>query len=343
MYLLKYDTHHIRAFVSNQDFIEFSHYVDDLLPLADILFTSSSSLKISSQRLKNSKILLNILQKPPSTLILHYDQTKLQIKFISSERYIEKTISEDRVLHWRNVFQKDVTNFSLNASFNLPHQGPKNILLFLEELGIVIESHLELWEVFYPEDFFFVPFEFENRLLIRHKVPYTDILYRGQECLPIKKVSIMFDPELVLSKEESSYTLKLLEKRSFKLDRENSNILLVSAHGTIHQGLGLLENETLEELIKEQDPEVIVFNSCVLAQETKGILEHFLSKGSKVIASPFYTLCEKTIFSPLLRFLSHTSNDKVWKSFAILKIFYPNIYRYFRYLEPYENNSISQK
>ncbi|MGL5956331.1 MAG: hypothetical protein ACRC0X_06990, partial [Brevinema sp.] len=55
-------------------------------------------------------------------------------------------------------------------------------------------------------------------------------------------------------------------------------------------------------------------------------------KGSIVIASPFYTLCEKTIFGPLLRFLNNSSH--IWTAFCLLKIFYPKIYKYFRIYFP---------
>jgi hypothetical protein len=153
----------------------------------------------------------------------------------------------------------------------------------------------------------------------------------------IHRAAIMYDPDLDLSKEESLYTLKLLEKRAYILDQHNPDLVLVSAHGMIDQDKSYLVNKVLESLVLEKSPKVIIFNSCLLAQCPQGIIQNFLDKGCVVIASPFYTLCNKTIFGPLLRFLNDSSGDSVWKALMILKIFYPRIYRYFRIYIPYND------
>ena len=332
--LLKYDTQHIRVFSHDEQFIKLSHYEDEFLMIADCLFAQSATLKVSDKQIQECHNLVNGLKNDPYRMVIKYDKAHLNFSVSYLEKHYEYSFTEEQIFCWQELFTESTKSFATADNFNLPHHGKKTMILFFEELQIPIPSSLTVLEVYYPNQFFYVPFEFLYGIfMVKDYMPSSV----DTEISKIHRVAIMYDPDLKLSKEESLYMLKLLEKRSYILDQHNPDLVLVSAHGMVDQDKSYLVNDVLESLILEKSPKVIVFNSCLLAQCPQGIIQTFLDKGCVVIASPFYTLCHKTIFGPLLRFLNDTSGDSVWKSLMMLKIFYPRIYRYFRIYIPHKN------
>ena len=332
--LLKYDTQHIRVFSHDEQFIKLSHYEDEFLMIADCLFAQSATLKVSDKQMQECHDLVNALKKQQYRMVINYDNTHLSFSVSYLENHYEYSFTEEQIICWQELFIESTKSFATADNFNLPHHGKKTMILFFEELQIPIPSSLTVLEVYYTNQFFCIPFEFlYGVFMVKQYIPSSI----DTELSKIHRVAIMYDPDLELSKEESLNTLKLLEKRAYILDQHNPDLVLVSAHGMIDQDKSYLVNDVLESLVLEKSPKVIIFNSCLLAQCPQGIIQNFLDKGCVVIASPFYTLCNKTIFGPLLRFLNDSSGDSVWKALMMLKIFYPRIYRYFRIYIPYND------
>lgn len=332
--LLKYDTQHIRVFSHDDQFMKLSHYEDDFLMIADCLFAQSATLKVSDKQIQQCHDLVNALQIPHYRIVINYDNTHLNFSVSYLENHYEYSFTEEQIICWKELFAESTRSFATADNFDLPHHGKKIMILFFKELQISIPSSLTVLEVYYPNQFFFIPFEFLYSIFMVKQYINSSINVQSSE---IDRVAIMYDPDLELSKEESLYTLKLLEKRSYRLDQQDPDLILVSAHGMIDQSKSFLVNDVLESLVEERLPKVIVFNSCLLAQCPQGVIQTFLDKGCVVIASPFYTLCNKTIFGPLLRFLNNSSGDGVWKTLILLKVFYPRIYIYFRIYIPYKD------
>ena len=332
--LLKYDTQHIRVFSHDEQFMKLSHYEDDLLMIADFLFAQSAALKVSDKQIQQCHNLVKGLQNPAYRMVINYDKARLSFSVSYLENHYEYSFTEEQIICWQELFSESTKSFTIADNFDLPHHGKKIMILFFKELKIPIPSSLTVLEVCYSNQFFFIPFEFLYSVFMVKQYINSFIDTQSSE---IHRAAIMYDPDLKLSKEESLYTLKLLEKRSYRFDQQNPDLVLVSAHGMIDQEKSFLVNEVLESLVLEKSPKVIIFNSCLLAQCPQGIIQSFLDKGCVVIASPFYTLCHKTIFGPLLRFLNNSSGDSVWKALIMLKVFYPRIYRYFRVYIPYNN------
>ncbi len=332
--LLKYDTQHIRVFSHDDQFMKLSHYEDSFLEIADCLFAQSATLKVSDKQIHQCHDLVNGLKNDPYRMVIKYDKAHLNFSVFYLKNHYEYSCTEEQILCWQELFTESTRSFTTADNFDLPHHGKKTMILFFEELQIPIPSSLTILEVYYPNQFFFIPFEFLYSIfMVKHYIQSSN----DTQFSRIHKVAIMYDPDLELSKEESLYTLKLLEKRSYSLDQHDPDLVLVSAHGMIDQHKSFLVNDVLESLVLEKSPKVIIFNSCLLAQFPQGIIQNFLDQSCVVIASPFYILCHKTIFGPLLRFLNNTSGDSVWKSLLMLKVFYPRIYRYFRVYIPYKD------
>ncbi|MGL5956368.1 MAG: hypothetical protein ACRC0X_07185, partial [Brevinema sp.] len=319
MYLLRYDNRHIRVFQNHKNFIKFSHFQDELIPITDSLFAQSSSIKISSSQIQRCFALLETTD--PYLITIYYQQEELLFDIHTPNFSVKQSLSKIQQQYWSHLFFQQTKNFAQFDYLGIAHQGQFIMERFFEELQIPIPKTLTILEISYPEDFYFIPFEF----LYNYFFVKIFITAKQETLSPkmIQTVSIMFDPDLELAYEESFSILKLLEKRAFRLDHKTADLLLVSAHGAINHTLSYLENQTLESLITEFSPHLVIFNSCELAYQPSGIIQHFLDKGSIVIASPFYTLCEKTIFGPLLRFLNNSSH--IWTAFCLLKIFYPKI------------------
>ncbi len=321
MLLLRYDTQHIRAFQKDSSSIKFSHFQDDLLPLAPTLFAKSTSIKITSKQIDHC---LSFLQREIYKINISYQNGELTI----TTPHKQKTLSVAHTNYWGNLFIEQTKNFSISNYFNVNHQGQFIMEEFLKEFDISLSP--KTLHIHYTDEFFFIPFEFV------YKYFYVKIFLpspNNPTPSPIKDVSILHDPNLELALDESLYTVQLLEKRNLHLTKNNTpDLALISAHGIIDNNHSLLENPTTQSLTTYLSPKIIVFNSCILAQQPQGIIQHFLDQGTIVIASPFYTLCEKTIFSPLLRFITDTKS--IWIAFCMLRIFYPNIYQYFRIYFP---------
>ncbi|MGL4676984.1 MAG: hypothetical protein ACRCWI_04890 [Brevinema sp.] len=328
MNLLRYDTRHIRVFQENLSFIKFSHFQDELLPIADSLFAQSSSIKITPKQIQNCFPLLELNQ---AYLITIYHKNNDLLFDIQTPNFSHQySLSKADQQYWSHLFSEQIEIFSRSDYLGIVHQGQSIMESFFEQLGIPLPSIPTILEISYRENFYFIPFEF----LYPYFFVKVFIVSKTGLLLPkmIHSTSIMFDPNLELAYEESLYILKLLEKRSLQLNNKKAELLLVSAHGATSEGRSYLENQTLESLIIELSPHIVIFNSCVLARQPQGIIQHFIDKGTIVIASPFYTLCKKTIFAPILRFITNSGNT--WTAFCLLKIFYPKIYKYFRIYFP---------
>ena len=332
--LLKYDTQHIRVFSHDEQFMKLSHYEDSFLMIADCLFAQSSTRKVSDKQIQQCHDLVNGLKNPHYRMIINYDKAHLSFSVSYLENHYEYFFTEEQIICWQELFTESTKSFTIADNFNLPHHGKKTMILFFKELQIPIPPSLTVLEVFYSNQFFYIPFEFLYSVFMVKQYIHSSIEAQSSN---IQRAAIMYDPDLKLSKEESLHMLKLLEKRAYRLDQHDPDLVLVSAHGMIDQNKSYLVNDVLESLVEEKLPKIIIFNSCLLAQCPQGIIQSFLDKGCVVIASPFYTLCNKTIFGPLLRFLNNTSGDSVWKALMMLKVFSPRIYRYFRVYIPYKD------
>ncbi len=321
MLLLRYDTKHIRAFKKDISSIKFSHFQDDLLPLAPTLFAKSSSIKITPKQID---CCVSFLQREIYKINISYQNHSLTV----TTPHKQTTLSPAHTNYWRNLFTTQTQDFSIYNYFNVRHQGQFIMEEFLKEFDISLSP--KILHVHYIDEFFFIPFEFVYKhFYVKIFLPSTN----NPTPSPIKNVTILYDPNLELSLDESVYTTQLLEKRNLLLIKNNTpDLALISAHGTINNHTSKLENPEIHSLTTYLTPKIIVFNSCILAQQPHGIIQHFLNQGTIVITSPFYTLCEKTIFSPLLRFITDTKS--IWTTFCMLRIFYPNIYQYFRIYFP---------
>lgn len=334
MNLLKYDTRHIRAFQYQKPFIQFSHLQDNLLPLANILFASSASLKINNSQLQQCIHLISLLEKPSYTITITYKNNILEI-FYQTPCGFNSThsFSSENLELWHKEFTNAIKEFSLAQLYNTKYSGKTIMEQFFKELSIELPSSMQILTVNYTNEFFFIPFEF----LYRYYYITINLPSEGsnsKEIELIKNIAIMYDPDLELAQEESLYMFKLLEKRGFVFNNQQPDVALISAHGQIVNHKSMLQNTTLQELTHEINPQLIIFNTCLIGQQNSGIIQEFINKKTITIASPFFTLCSKTIFSPLLRFLTNTSTQSITIAFWILKIFYPNIYQYFRIYIP---------
>lgn len=327
LYLARYDTQHIRIFYNHQNSLKFSHNEDSLLSLAPYLFAQSAQCKIHSSHLNKLNHLNKALQVPPIKLTITSRENYLTIS-LDNQTY---HLSSKRIDYWSSMFQEQTLLFTTAEQFQLPHRGKELLQEFFAEIGLTTPLGLSVLEVYYPEDFFFIPFEF-----CYHQYLVKIFLSSSNNPQPNTSLSssVVFDPLLPLAKEESIHVLSLLDKRSFRKDNQNPALLLVSAHGLIDNDCSALQNKTLEEIVRDKSPNVLIFNSCLLAQKPHGIIDHFIQQGSIVIASPFYTLNNKTIFAPLLRFIYSLDPHDLWMSFIMLKVFYPHIASYFRYYIP---------
>ncbi len=322
MLLLTYDTQHIRVLEKNSSSFEFSHFQDELLPLAPTLFDNSTSIKIAQKQIDHC---ISFLQREIYKINISYKNGELTI----TTPHKQKTLSPAHTNYWSNLFIEQTKNFSVSNYFELTHQGQFIMEEFLKEFDISLSP--KILHIHYIDEFFFIPFEFVYKYFyVKIFLPSTN----NPTPSPIKDVSILYDPNLELAQDESLYTIYLLlEKRNLHLTKNNTpDLALISAHGTIDNNISKLENPETQSQTTYLSPKIIVFNSCLLAQQPQGIIQHFLDQGTIVIASPFYTLCEKTIFSPLLRFITDTKS--IWTAFCMLRIFYPNIYQYFRIYFP---------
>ncbi len=338
--LLKYDTQHVRVFNRDNQFMKFSHYEDRLLVIADSLFAQSSTLKVSDKNIQQCHDLIDSLENNHYYMVINYDNTHLSFTISYEKNHYEYVLTQKQLIYWQELFQESTKSFTMADNFDLPHHGKKIMILFFKELQIPIPTSLTVLKIYYSNQFFFIPFEFIYSIFIVKHYIISAVKIQSSR---IHSASIMYDPELELSKDESLHTLKLLEKRSYILDYKTPDLILVSAHGGVDQYKSYLLNDVLESLLEQNSSKIIIFNSCLLAQCTQGLIQNFLDKGCVVIASPFYTLCQKTIFGPLLRFLNNSSGDSVWMSLILLKIFYPRIYRYFRIYIPYKKHCKSKK
>ncbi len=329
MLLLSYDTRHIRVMDRNTP-VEFSHFQDDLLPLAPTLFAKSASIKITQKQIDHC---LSFLQREIYKISISYKNNELTI----TTPHKQKTLSSAHTKYWENLFIEQTKSFSISNYFGITHQGTFIMEEFLKEFDIPLSP--KILHIHYIDEFFFIPFEFV------YKYFYVKIFLPSQNNptpSPIQNISILHDPNLELSIDESLKSFKvLLEKRFFRLVKNNTpDLALISAHGIIDNNISRLENTETQSQTTYLSPKVIVFNSCILAQQPHGVIQHFLDQGTIVIASPFYTLCEKTIFLPLLRFVTDTKS--IWIAFCMLRVFYPNIYQYFRIYFPQGLRPVSQ-
>lgn len=325
-FLLKYDTQHVRVFRYKNGFIEFLYFQDELLLLSDLLFSHSSSLIISREQLKKLFEYLNI-SSVHNLFLYHADSGELVVQHLNPEKESIYTLEKSRVKYWSDIFRRETEKFSTFQNFSLPYFGRNYLENFLKEVGLVIPENITILKIFYYGKFFFIPFELiYDCFLIEHIVP-GDVC-KGRKL--IKKVGMFLDPDLEVSKREFLDMRALIEKRGFLFSNKNPDLLLISAHG-MRGECSKLKNEALEAKVRELCPEIIVFNSCALGQEFEGLIAFCMSKGIKVIASPFDVLSNKTILGPILKFIKFSDKEHVWHTFLMLRIFYPTIYSYFRY------------
>ncbi|MGL4561403.1 MAG: hypothetical protein ACRCV0_03835 [Brevinema sp.] len=301
--------------------------------LAPYLFSYSAHLPFSQQKLEKYRALVNALQqKSQYTLTIYYDDD-LIFTFQNQEQKITSSMSSQRAFYWSDQFHQATKMASIYDSLNVNDQREELLLRFLEEMGISFPQEFFILNVIYQGRYFYVPFEFlSGKVLPKHIFCCLDTITQqsihSQERL---KFAMMFDPDLATSYPESLKVLKLLEIKDFSFDQQYPDIILVSAHGAIDEKSNFLENKSLEEIIKNISlPKIIIFNCCLLAQKHEGIIKYFTDQGTDVIASPFYTLADKTIFPALLRFF--IPNGNMFEIFAVAGIFYPRLFRYFRYI-----------
>lgn len=332
MFLLKYDIRHIRAFIFKNNKLIFSHFEDSLLPLSKYLFSTSSTIQISKNILNKCHCFRFALSYSPYKLILSFNHS-LCIIFESDDQQIYFEMSADRAMYWKTIFEEDMENAPIYDSLNLLHPGKEHLIEFFHECGINIQKYLRIIDVYYEGDFFCLPLEFLSEHIIPRHFIKSENQNPKKSSSKIEKFSMIYDPDLERAHEESLKIINLLKLKQLELDMYHPDILMVSAHGLIDATKSFLPNETLEDLIDQIYPQIVIFNSCLLAQKSLGVIQKFLDKGSDVIASPFYTSIDKTIFGPLLRFL-HVEGDMFY-IFAIASLFYPRISKYFRYITRY--------
>ncbi len=324
MKLLRYDTHRIRTFVREGDFIKFEGFSDFLKPIADLMFANSNSLYITKKQMKDCRELASVKGRDELEISFNKD---LNIVFKSGGNAVFRTMDEDKAAEWQNRFQGLCGAFSMANYLNKSHKGREVLEEFLSELDIKPSG--KILKIKYMDKFYFAPFEFLD-LYFYIEMP---ALKNAESTKELKQISIYYDPELHTAESESMHFVELIKLRNYKLNTKNPELLLVSTHSRIENGISRLDNEELEKRIKLLKPKLVIFNSCVIAQNPEGIVQYFLDMGCTVLASPFYTLCSKTIFSPIFRFL----DGDILTTFFLVKIFYPKIYKYFRIYIPYKN------
>jgi len=320
-FLLKYDNNHIRAYYKDKDFIQFSHFEDRLLPLVKVLFVTSASICLTTRQIDLCYYLID-KNTADYQLILDYQQS-LHISLSSSNLQYDYEMDQIRCQYWQDIFNNDADNFSLYNVLGLQSQGKSNLYKFLKEIKFPIPKYPCKMKILYKNRYFFIPIEFSSLFFVVHVIE-DEYNYKNTD---LKNVSIMYDPDLQFAYEDSLNILKIIEKCNLSLNMSNPDILLISAHGIIDKE-SHLENKELELLIESQTPKITIFNSCLLGRKYKGIISDFIQKESMIIASPYYILANKTIFPPMLRFLYDL--DCIYYTFQIMKIFYPNIGKYFR-------------
>ncbi len=326
MKLLRYDTRNVRSFKSDGDFIKPDGFFNNLLPLARELFANSSSLNILPKQMSQCSELAEYLSAAHSNIIISWNE-HLEMVFAFEGVYASRRLDRKSAEKWHDIFMELCGAFSLYNSLGKDYDCKSKVEEFFSELEISIPKGI--LRVRYTDNFYFIPFEFLDMYV------YIE-MKAGQNALctkNLKQVSIHYDPDLHTAESESRHTVELLKLRNFRLNYKDPELLLVSTHSSVANGKSYLINEELEKRVRLVSPKLAVFNSCIIAHQPAGLIQHFLDKGSLVIASPFFTLCSKTIFSPLLRFLE----KDVLTAFFLIRIFYPDIYKYFRIYIPYRS------
>ncbi|MGL4389143.1 MAG: hypothetical protein ACRCTJ_07110 [Brevinema sp.] len=327
--LLNFDGRHIRSFETKDNFLSFVSFEDELKELAPYLFTLSADITISPTTLQKCYQLASAQKNHHYSLSIFYDS---DLKFVfqrndSSDTY---KMSHERFKYWQEQFYRISQEFTLYHIVGIRAHHIDIIINFFEELELKIPDYYFLCDVIYEDKYIYIPFEFLNhRFLTQHVVKKQKNSIHARS--NIHSFGMYFDPDLEGSYPESLKVLKLLEMRNFQLNQKTPNIMFVSAHGIIDEGLSLLQNQTLEAIIKDlPNPELIVFNSCLLSQEGTGIIEYFIKNNTDIIASPFYVPMEKTIFPALLRFFSIKGD--FFTIFAVANLFNSTLSKYFRYI-----------
>lgn len=326
-FLLRSDNRHIRAYTNQKNQIKFFRLEDELLPIKNNLFASSSSLKADDSEIEQLK---NFIYAETYLVQVNY-QSELEILIQCKHKKFCYILSEERTKFWKQRFIEDTELFPIYDSFGLKnHQGRNHILEFLDEIQFALPNNYIKLFITYGQEYFFIPFEFASDLLLAIHCQNK----HSDETGLFKTISLIYNKELYGAPTESEKIAYLTDKRNFIIDNVQPELLFVADHGTIENNQGKLVHNKIEEKIKNTSPKLTVLNSCHLARIKNGIIFHFLNKNSVVIASPFRTPAHKSVFSPLLKFLYGYSYNDIVNSFAITGIFYPSVRKYFRIFLP---------
>ncbi|MGL5255141.1 MAG: hypothetical protein ACRC9L_09150 [Brevinema sp.] len=304
MILLRFDRRHIRMFYGKSGDICPCGFADNLLPFAENIFATSSSIVVSRIQLYQLNQLAKIFSKPPKLL-------NIVNNFPFECQYQGKkfSLSEEKTKFWQQSFEENrlIHTAIVRFSKNYSRQGLWNH--FCEDLGIQIDDDslaISGLDVFLPVEITKNPCFFVQK----SKKP---IISR-----PFQSLSMFFDKNMPLAQREARRISALAIKRKWVLESSRPDILFISGYGA----LGRLQNEALEEKMNLYPALLTVINACSL-QNTA------LPQGA-VIYSPYDTEVDRSIFAPLMRFLHNPSPKSLLYAFFIASIFYPNIANYYR-------------
>ena len=304
MILLRFDRQHIRLFRSNSGDITPSGFADDLLPFSENLFTTTSSLTVSESQFNQLKSLAKVLSKPFNLLkivnVFPFECEYQGTKFC---------LSKEKTLFWQDCFEKNRLIHTATVRFSTNHAIQPLWDQFCADLGL----HLEDRVLAISGLDFFLPIEWAKYPCFFIEEPQKSLVSRT-----FRSLTMFFDKNLPFAQQEAQQIVALSVKRRWSIESPKPDILFISGHGED----GHLENEVLTEKFNLFQPLLTVINACSLQALS-------LPQGP-VIYSPYDTEADRSVFTPLMRFLYSSAPQSLLQAFFIASIFYPNIAYFYR-------------